>query len=165
MRVVERDGGLEIQDSPGLHWLLGLLFVGVGAVTFLLGAGITRDTTPVAAWQRALAAVLGGVGVAAGLWLLRRSSYSRASVDRRTGRVRIVRLGLGGRRATEWPLAAVTAVRLVESKDDEGGAMFQIHLVLRDGSTVPVSELWAHGRESLDAVVTQLAAVLAVPRT
>ena len=36
MRTVERNGVLVVGDSPGLHWLLGLLFVTVGAV-FVLG--------------------------------------------------------------------------------------------------------------------------------
>ena len=164
MRVLEHEGRLEVHDSPALHWLLGLLFVGGGVLAALLGAGITNDATPVAAWQRALAVVMGIVVTVAGLWVLRRSSYSRASIDARAGRIRIVRLGLRGRRVAEWPLAAVTAVRLVESADDEGGAVFQIHLVLRDGSAAPVSELWAHGRDRFEAAATRVAAALAVPR-
>ena len=64
-----------------------------------------------------------------------------------------------------WPVADVMRVRLVENTDDEGGAVFQVHLALRDGRTVPVSLLWAHGRTPVTDVATRLAAALGVPYT
>jgi|SRR6267378_3223515 len=165
MHVVERSGELEVRDAPGLHWLLGLLFVGVGVLVMLGALGLARDAETLRSWERGLAVVMGGAAVVVGVWILERSPLSRLRVDGGARRLEIVRRGLRGRRALEISAAEVTGVRLVESTDDEGGAVFQVHLVLRHGGAVPVSLLWAHGRAPVTDVATRLAAALGVPYT
>jgi hypothetical protein len=44
VRIREHDGRIEVVDSPGLHWLLALLFVSVGAL--LSSAQSFSSTTP-----------------------------------------------------------------------------------------------------------------------
>jgi hypothetical protein len=148
-----------------LHWLLGLLFAGVGSLFALGPLGLFRDA-PTLRWPVGiLCTALGAVVVAAGLWVLSRAPRSRLTVDATADRVQLRRWGLAGRFAVEWPLAEVAAVRLVESRDDEGGAVFQVHLVMREGASVPVSPVWYHGRRTHDAIARRLAAALRVPAT
>lgn len=165
MNVVEGDDGVVVRDSPGLHWLLALLFVGVGVVFVLGPLGLARDADTLHAWERALAVVMGGAAVVVGLWIVDRSPRSCLRLDRRARRLSIVRRGLRGRRTLEWSVADVTGVRVVQRVDDEGGAIFQVHLVLRAGRPVPVSLLWAHGREPAADAATRLASALGVPYT
>jgi hypothetical protein len=91
VRLVERRGALVLEDSPGLHWLLGLLFVGVGALFVLGGFGLASDIAALVWWERALVIVLGSIAAGVGLWILGRSPYSRVHVDGRAGRIRMVR--------------------------------------------------------------------------
>ena len=121
-----------------------------------------RDLDRVPAWQRALAVGFGAAGVAAGLWTLAGAPRSRLLVDPVRGRMRLEQRGLGGRTAQEWPLAALAAVELVEGRDDEGGEVFRLQLVLRDPPPVLVSPVWRHGRETMEAAARQVAAVAGV---
>jgi hypothetical protein len=164
MRIVERDGALLVQDSPGLHWLLGLLFL-VGGSLFVLGPLWLFTNRETVAWPvRALSVLMGSVGVGAGLWVLGGSPYSILEVDRRTSRVGIRRWGLGGRQRHSWPIGEVQGVRLAESKDDEDSPVFRVEIVLRDGSAVLASLLWTHGRAPAEAVVKRLRETLELPR-
>jgi hypothetical protein len=164
MRIVERDGTLFVRDSPGLRWLLGLLFLGVGALFVLGPLGLFADRAAMAWPVRALSVLLGSAGVGAGLWVLHGSPYSILEVDRRTRRVGIRRWGLGGRQTQSWPIGEVQDVRLVESKDDEDSPVFRVEIVQRDGSAVLASLLWTHGREPAEAVVKRLRETLELPR-
>jgi hypothetical protein len=121
-----------------------------------------RDLDRVPAWQRALAVGFGATGVAAGLWVLAGAPRSRLQVDPARGRIRLEQRGLGGRSVREWPLAALAAVELVEGRDDEGGEVFRLHLVLRDPPPVLVSPAWRHGREAIEAAARQVAAAAGV---
>jgi hypothetical protein len=162
MRIADRDGILSVGDSPGLHWLLGLLFLSVGALFVLGPLALFHDRTTVGWPVRALSVVLGGTGVVTGLWVLHRSPQSTLEVDRRSDRVRLRRRGIGGRRTCAWSIRDVEAIRLAESRDDEDSPVFRVQVVLRDGQVVPVSLLWTHGREAAEAVVTRLRAALGV---
>jgi len=100
MHVVERSGELEVRDVPGLHWLLGLLFVGVGVLVMLGALGLARDAETLRSWERGLAVVMGGAAVVVGVWILERSPLSRLRVDGGARRLEIVRRGL--RAAARW---------------------------------------------------------------
>jgi hypothetical protein len=163
VRIREHEGALEAEDTPGLHWLLGLLFVGVGSVFVAGPLGAFNDAERLEWWQRALAAAFGAGGVAAGLWTLARAPHSRLTVDVSGARVRLERWGFGGRVVREGPLSAVTGVKLVEGRDDEGGEMFQLHLLLRATEPVPISPVWCHGRQPMEDAANRLAAGARVP--
>jgi hypothetical protein len=165
MHVVERPGELVVRDSPGFHWLLGLMFAGIGGVFVLASLGVASRVAALRAWERALAFVMGALAVAVGLWVFSRSPFSRLRVDRAARRVVLTRVGLRGRREHAWPMTDVSGVEVVESADDEGGEIFQVHLVLRDGQVVPVSMLWLHGRGPVTDAATRLARALDVPYT
>ena len=164
MRIAERNGVLVVQDSPGLHWLLGLLFATVGAV-FVLGPVWLFTNRANVSWEmRALSMLMGGVGVATGVWVLGRAPRSSLEVDRRADLVRVRRRGFGGADAPAWPIREVAGVRLAEDRDDEGNAVFRVEIVLRSGDRVPISLLWTHGREPAEAVVRRLQEALATSR-
>ncbi len=164
MRIAERNGVLVLQDSPGLHWFLGLLFAVVGAV-FVLGPVWLFTNRASVSWEvRALAVLMGGVGVATGVWVLTRAPRSTLEIDRRADRVRIRRRGVGGTEAHAWPIQEIAGVRLADDRDDEGDAVFRVEVVLRNGDGVPISLLWTHGREPAETVVRRLQEALAMPR-
>ena len=162
MQLRERGGTLEAEDVPGMHWLLGLLFVAVGGLFVAGPLGLLADAARLRWWLRAVVATLGGSGVAAGVWTLARSPRSRLTVDPAGAGVRLERWGIGGRDEWEWPLAALAGVQLVEGRDDEGGVVFQLHLLLRDARPVPLSPVWHHGRERMEHVARRLATVAGV---
>jgi len=141
-----------------MHWLLGLLFVGVGGLFVVGPLGLFTDARHMAWWIRAVTAALGAGGVAAGGWTLARAPRSLLTVDPAGGRVRLERWGLGGRVMREWPLTALTAVQLAEGRDDDGGAVFQVHLQLGQAPPVPLSPVWHHGRARMELVARTLAA-------
>lgn len=164
MRIVDRHRALLVQDSPGLHWLLGLLFLSVGTLFVLGPLGLFTDAMTVGWHVRALSLVLGAIGGLVGLWVLYRAPRSMLRLDRLTGRVHLVRWGLTGRRAYVWSVAEIAAVHLAESADDEGSLVFQVQLLLRDGHVVPVSQLWTHGRQSAVALTERLQQALEMSR-
>ena len=43
MRVVDRDGIVAVHDSPGLHWILGLLFLVVGGLCIAPPLGLFHN--------------------------------------------------------------------------------------------------------------------------
>lgn len=165
MRLVEHADTLEIRDAPGWHWLLALLFIGVGAIFVFVTRALVRGAGTFVSWQGVLAIVMGTVAIVVGIWMLVRAPFSRLRLDRLRRQVEIVRWGVFGRDAMRFAVADITAVRLVESTDEAEGAVFQVHVVPRRGHPVPVSVLWAHGREPVGAVATRLAAALGVPYT
>jgi hypothetical protein len=148
---------VEAEDVPGLHWLLALLFIGVGGIFVAGPLGLFLDAGRLPAWQRALAMGFGAVGVVVGFWTLDRSPRSRLVVDPRRGRLHLDQRGVGRRILRDWPLATLAAVELVEDRDDEGGEVFRLQLVLREGEPVLVSPVWRHGRDQMEGVARRLA--------
>ena len=157
MRIRERGAIVEAEDVPGLHWLLGLLFIGVGGVFVVGPLGLFVDAARLPPWQRALAMGFGAVGLVVGFWTLDRSPRARLSVDPGRGRLRLDQRGIGRRSVREWPLAALRAVELLEDRDDEGGEVFRLQLALHEGEPVLVSPVWRHGRETMEAAARRVA--------
>jgi hypothetical protein len=160
VRIRDRDDGtIVVSETPVMHWLLALLFVGVGGLFVVGPLGLFTDADRLAWWLRAGIVMLGSIGVAVGGWVLARSPRSRLTARAAGDDVRLERWGLSGRDTWTWPLAAVTGVQLVQGRDDEGGTVFQLHLLLRDARPVPISPVWVHDREGLERVARRLAAI------
>jgi hypothetical protein len=160
VRLRDRDDGtLVVDETPVMHWLFALLFVGVGGLFVVGPLGVFTDADRLAWWVRAGIAAVGSIGVAVGGWVLVRAPRSRLTVAPARAGVRLERWGLGGHVAWEWPLAAITGVQLVQGRDDEGGTVFQLHLLVRDARPVPISPVWVHDRSGLERVARRLAAI------
>jgi hypothetical protein len=162
VRLRDRGSILEVDDVPGMHWLLGLLFVVVGSL-FLVGPlGVFNDADKLRWWLRMLISGMGAAATGVGVWQIARAPRSRLTIDRGNARARLERTGIGGRIKYEWPLSAIAAVDLIEKADDEGGAVFQVRLFLRESLPVPISTVWAHGREAMERVARAVASSIGV---
>lgn len=139
MQILPTPTGVIVKDSPGLHWVLGALFIGVGSV-FVAGAFSVDE-------MKMLAGGAGVIAIATGVWVIRRAPRSVLIIDGD-----LVRL-----RGETFRTADIANVRLVVSEDDEGGTIYQIRLVMRGGGEVPVSRLWVHGREEAVAAAEAIA--------
>ena len=164
MRVIDRDGIVVVRDSPGLHWILGLLFLVLGVMCVAGPLGLFHDRDRLGWPGKSLFMLMGAVGAVVGLWVMRGSPRSRLEVDRRRDRVRLRRRGLGGRQAWAWTIREIAGIRVVERKDSDGDPVFRLEVVAGDGAAVPVSLLWTHGREPAEAVATRLQEALGLPR-
>jgi hypothetical protein len=162
VRVRDDPESLTIQDSPGLHWLSGALFIGVGTLFVLGPLGLFTDAATLSWPARLLAASLGAVGVLTGVWVIHRSPLSSLTIDR-YGHVRLVRRGARGREVSEWPRGEVAAVHVAEGMDSEGSPVFQLRLTLRGGAIVSVSRLWVHGREPVERAAELVRRALKLP--
>jgi len=157
VRVRDRGLVLEVDDVPGLHWLLGLLFVIVGTL-FLVGPlGVFTDAEKLRWWLRLLIAGMGATTACVGVWQIARAPRSRLTIDRARARVRLERTGLGGRVKHEWSLSEIAAVDLIERPDDEGSPVFQVRLFLRESLPVPISMVWTHGRDEMERIARAVA--------
>ena len=58
------DGTLVVDETPVMHWLLALLFVGVGALFVVRPLGLFTDADRLAWWLRVAIATVGSIGVA-----------------------------------------------------------------------------------------------------
>ena len=162
MRVRDRGSILEVEDRPGLHWLLGLLFIVVGTVFVLGPLGMFSDAEKLRWWLRIPIALLGALSVRIGLGQLFASPRSSLVVDRANGQMRLDRIGIRGRASSEWPIDSVAAIELLERKDDEGDPIFQLRVFRRDAEPVPLSSVWSHGRDRLENVARTLALAIDV---
>jgi hypothetical protein len=162
VQVRDRGSIVEVDDVPGLHWLLGLLFVVVGALFFVGPLGAFTDADKLRWWLRVLISGLGALAAGVGVWQIARAPRSRLTIDPINGHVRLQRGGLNGRVSYEWPLSAIAAVDVIERPDDEGNSIFQVRLFFREASPVPISTVWAHGRDEMERVARAVASTVGV---
>jgi hypothetical protein len=78
-------------------------------------------------------------------------------MDRTRGSLVVDRWGVEGHSRREWKLDAIAAAQVIEKSDDEGGRVYQLHLVLRGDRPVPVSMLWTHDRAAVDHAAKRIA--------
>lgn len=151
MRLTNVGRIITLEHTPGLHWLLGGLFVAVGLIGLAAPLGMAADAGTLRAWERVLAASMGIVALVAGVWVCWRAPRTHAVLDLSAGTGRVERLGIGLRETIEFPLEGVEAVLLDHDHDDEGGDVYRPALRMRDGRTVLLSPVWMqHGAQ--DAV-------------
>ncbi|MDH4335404.1 MAG: hypothetical protein OEW24_09165, partial [Chloroflexota bacterium] len=140
MRIRETKERLQIEDTPGLHWVLGVVLVVPGALAVFSSFADAADALT---WKaRTISGLMGAAAVLGGLWWLAKAPRSRLVVEWAAGKVHLSRTGPRGRFAREWPCEAVQGVRLVVDRDDEGGEVFQIELVFHDEEPMVLSPVW-----------------------
>jgi len=142
-----------VRDNPGLWWLLALLFIGVGGGAVYVGLAKAHDAPW---WQGAVATGMGFVSVTAGAWWAWRSPLSIVTVSPVRQEVRLVQVGLFGRRVQLIGFAEVDDVVVERQTDDEGGLVARPALLLRDGRTLPLSRLWRHDARGIARAVASL---------
>ncbi len=157
MIVRVRNSGIEIDDTPVLFWLHGVLFVVIGAIFVAGPLFLFPDADQIRWWLRGVIAAVGALSVSVGTWLLVGSPRSRIVADTDQSTIRLDRWGIGRRERFDWPIGHLLAVQLSEKRDMDGESVFRLSLVVRDGRTLPMSDVWHHGREQIVEAVRQLA--------
>ena len=157
MIVRARDRVIEVDDTPVMFWAHALLFVIVGAIFVAGPIWLFRDVDRMRWWLRVAIATVGALSVSVGTWLLIGSPRSRIIADAHQALIRLDRWGIGRRERFEWIIGDLVAVQLSERRDIDGDPVFRLSLVVRDGRTVPMSDVWHHGRERIADAVRQLA--------
>ncbi len=157
MIVRARDHMIEVDDTPVQFWIYALGFVIVGAIFVAGPIALFPDVDRMRGWLRVVIATVGSLSVSVGTWLIIGSPRSRIIADRSEALVRLDRWGIGRRERLEWPIDALLAVQLSERRDVDGDPVFRLSLVVRDGRTVPMSEVWHRGREQMARAARELA--------
>ncbi|MCC6930441.1 MAG: hypothetical protein IT359_15755 [Gemmatimonadaceae bacterium] len=163
MRYTNVDRTITLVHTPGMHWILGGLFIAVGIVAMVASLAVSPDVGGSVAMERLGGATAGFVALVAGTWVCWRSPRTQAVLDQASGLWRIERLGIGVRETIEFPVDVVDAVELDHAKDDEGGDIYRPALRLRDGRLVLLSPVWLH--HGPQHVAQQLARAIDRPLT
>lgn len=157
MIVRARDHLIEVDDTPLGFWIYALSFVFVGGI-FLAGPiSLFPDVDQMRWWLRVVIGTVGALSVSVGTWLVIGSPRSRIVADTNRALIRLDRWGIGRRECFEWGIGDLVAVQLSERKDDDGDRVFRLSLVVRDGRTVPMSDVWHRGRERMAEAARELA--------
>jgi hypothetical protein len=127
MRVRQIGAVLHVRDTPGCLWFLGLWFI-AGATLCIAGAFLASNASTLAWWERLVIIGIGTGCGAAGVFVLYTTPATIARFDRGTGRGEIIVRGLRRRERTLFALDDARFVDIVESRDSDGDAMFQIRV-------------------------------------
>lgn len=157
MIVRARDQMIEVDDTPFMFWVYALSFIIIGGIFFAGPISLFPDIDRLRWSLRVAIGTVGALSVSVGTWILIGSPRSRIVADAGRALIRLDRWGIGRRERFEWSIGDLVAVQLSERRDDDGERVFRLSLVVRDGRTVPMSEVWHHGRERMAEAVRQLA--------
>jgi hypothetical protein len=154
VRIIETDSRLVLRDVPGVIWVFGLVFVASGL--FVLSVPfLAPEWRGFGLWQRLAVLAIGAAHFGVGLYTTYRARATVTDLDRSQGRGSQRNRGLwsrwqgaNGAARTEFALADVRAVEIVQSKDDEGDPMYQLRLCLRDSESLWLQAQPAHGEEA-----------------
>jgi hypothetical protein len=139
MRVAGSGTHLVVADTPGCIWLLGLVFVASG--TFVLALPLfMAEWATFQWWERAAVLAIGAAHLGGGLWFIRHHPATRTELDRArgVGTHHLRRLGQREATVTQFRLAEVRDVSVVEEKDTDGDLVYRIRLQLQDGRELPL---------------------------
>ena len=125
--------------------------------------GLATNAADLQPWER-LASFGIGLGVTGGaiLWL-RQSPGTRTELDLVRRRLRVVRLGIAGRRARELAFGEVESFQVEEQTDGDGNPVWRPAVLLRNGERVGLSELWSHDHLGIDEAARIMSEKLAIP--
>ncbi|MBL8835240.1 MAG: hypothetical protein JNL66_03300 [Alphaproteobacteria bacterium] len=153
MQIRTEDGTLILRDQPGLEWIAGMLFATVGALFVLLPF---VSATPVGPLYGALALCMGSVAVGAGIYIFANAPRSIVTVAPRRREIELRRISLFKRERETVPFRTVATVALEETTDGDGDPCWRPTLRLVDGRDLPLSRLYRHNKDDLDALCARL---------
>jgi hypothetical protein len=163
VRINRSDDRVILHDCPGGHWALGLFLLAGGLLGVAAPLGLMTDAEKLRPWERTGILVI-GVGVASGaLWWLRRSPATRIIIDRERRQLRLIRTGIGGRRAQELAFDDLLEVTIERGEDDDGGLITRPILRLKNGAKFPLSVLWSHDEQGVAAAAAEVARECGLP--
>lgn len=157
MRIKRQGGAVTIRDRPAPFWALGLFLLAGGLLAIAMPLGLATNAGNLEPWER-LASIGLGLGVSAGaLWWLARSPATQVQVDLTRRHLRVVRLGLSGRRVRQLSFANLASVEVEQGFDDDGGRIWRPAVLLRSGELVRLSELWSHDQAGVETAAHAVA--------
>jgi hypothetical protein len=163
VRVTRSDGQITIHDSPAAHWFLGLFLFAGGLLGVAAPLGLATDTERLRPWEK-VASVAIGAGVMAGaLWWLGRSPGTSIAIDPGRRRLRIRRLGIGGRKVEEVRFEDLREIAIERGEDSDGGVVTRPVALLNSGAIVPLSILWHHDHTRVAAAAAEVARICGLP--
>jgi hypothetical protein len=113
----------------------GFLLVG-GLVAMAMPLGLATNGDDLEVWER-LASFGIGMGVSVGaLWWLARSPMTHVQLDLTHRQMRLVRLGLSGRRVRQLLFDEVEVAEVEQGSDSEDAPVWRPAVRLRDGQRV-----------------------------
>jgi hypothetical protein len=154
---------LILKDSPGLHWILGGMFLAIGGLAVAGPLGLFENSQQLSPLSRAVIVGFGCAGIGAGVWVLRRSPRSICVFDRTQGHLVVRRRGFSGASTSRHPILEIVKAEVTESRDIDGDPVYRLQVVLRSGQMVPLSYFWAHGKEDHEAAADALRNFLRSP--
>jgi len=157
MRLTQSGGRLVVVDTPGVVWLLGLVFVASG--TFVLAAAPTSaEWATFALWERAAVIAIGLAHLGGGLFFIRAHPSVRTELDlaRGTGVHMIRRPAERRATVTRFPLTDVHDVSVLHEKDRDGDPVYGVGLLLTGGRELRMESFLRPGeaaaREHVSAI-------------
>jgi hypothetical protein len=163
MRITRQPDRLVLRDRVAPFWGLGLFLIAGGLVAIAMPLGLASNAGSLRPWERLASVVIGSGVVLGGLWWLGRNPASRVDVLVRERRLRLTRLGVGGREVEEIGFDEIEAVHVEQGLDQEGGAVYRPAARRRSGGPVPLSLLWRHDPEDVRSALAAVAEAAGVP--
>ena len=139
MKITRSTRQLILQDSPGLHWILGALFLAVGGLFVAGPLGLFENSDDLSPLMKLSVIAMGCCAVGVGGWVIYQSPLTAIVFDRVQGQLVEKRRGLLGGSTTRCRLADISTVCVVKDRDDEGDPIYRVAVSLRSGEVVPLS--------------------------
>jgi hypothetical protein len=155
--VRARNGSVEVDDTPVMFWIHALLFIGIGAMFVVGPISDFAEADRLRLWLRVAIVTVGALSVSVGTWIIIGSPRSRVTADMTQSLLRLDRWGLGRRERLQWRIDELVAVQLAERRDVDGDRVFRLSLDVRDGRTVPMSDVWHRDRDQIAEAARELA--------
>ena len=144
MKLTETENEIVINEAPGCMWIFGLFFALIGG-TFVYGSlGGFTNYREVPGWQLVLGFFMGSVGVVTGLWIIFHAPVTKVTVDRFRRIVIHKKVGLFGKKETEYGFDEVKEFSLIEETDSDGDPIWSLGLDVANGETIKISALPSH---------------------
>ena len=134
MRITQSGLRLVAKDTPGCLWLFGLVFVSSGTFV-LVAAPLSQEWAGFVGWERTAILAIGIGHLAAGLFLIRYTPATVLELDRTrgTGTHRLRHPGDREWTITQFRLADLRDIGVLQSSDSDGDPAYTVRLVLADG--------------------------------
>lgn len=141
MRIAETSARFVIRDSLPSRRVLGGLFAAAGGLAIAAAVGWVANDWSLLPSARLGLGLVGGLAVAAGAWVSWRARHFTLVVNRSRRTVTVTHRGQVRHTVEQYPVAAVSDVRVTKERERNGEPVYRVELVLHTGSVVPASRI------------------------
>jgi hypothetical protein len=144
MKSEQNANELTIQETPGLLWISGALFLFVGGIFVYGSLGGFTNADEVPPYAIYLSFFMGAIAVAAGLWIIYCAPVTKILVNRLSKTISVTKLGLFGKEENIYTFDQIKQFRLIAEKDSEGDPIWSLGMELAVGETIKISSMESH---------------------